>query len=124
MAAMGGILAWALFFTVAMPCLPLVIELLAHGSATPHSIFLTAAVMSAAYLVSTEHPLPAVIYIVAFLLSLLFDTVRGPYSATIDQWAGSLLLAVALLHSAERISWHIVLNRPFPERPPWKGTYA
>jgi hypothetical protein len=102
--------------TIAAPCLPLLIELLKNGTIESSSYYLTAAVLAAAYAVSAEHVLFLTLYFALFVINLVFNNVTGPFSAQLNTWAGTLLLLVALLHATERIWWHVVLDRPFPDR--------
>jgi hypothetical protein len=101
---------------IAAPCLPLFIELLRSGNVKSDSIYITAAVISAAFSVSAEHVLFRALYIALFVVNLIIDTVSGgPFSAQLDSWAGTVLALVAMLHATERAWWHLVLDRPFPE---------
>jgi len=105
----------AVLATVAAPCLPIFIELLKTGEIKADSFFITTTVMAAAFAVSAEHILPRALYMASFVVNLILDVVRGPFSVSIDAWAGTLLLSVAFLHIAERAYWHLALDRPFPD---------
>jgi len=54
-----------------------------------------------------------------FLVSLVIDAfasnTTSPISVAAVQYAGTLLGAVALVHIAERLWWHVVWDRPFPD---------
>lgn len=110
-----GVWLFSIVATIAAPCLPIFIELLRKGQVASDSIYITAAVMAAAFAVSAEHVLYRVLYIALFVINLVFNNSAGPFSAQLETWAGTLLTLVALLHVSERIWWHIVLDRPFPE---------
>src|SRR3974390_3339765 len=123
-ATRGGVWIMAVFATVAAPLLPIFLEFLKTGAVRSDSFFITAAVMAAAFAVSAEHILPRALYMASFVVNLILDVVRGPFSASIDAWAGTLLLSVALLHIAERAYWHLALDRPFPDYSRFRGTDA
>ena len=110
-----GIWLFSILGTVAAPCLPVLIELLRNGFVQSGSFYITSAVMSAAFAVSAEHVLFRALYFALFVINLVFNNVTGPFSPQLDNWAGTLLFMVALLHAIERVWWHIVLDRPFPE---------
>jgi hypothetical protein len=112
----GGVWLLSVIATVAAPCIPLLIELLRSGTVKSDSIYITAAVMSAAFAVSAEHALFLSLYIALFVINLIFDMVSGPFTTMLDAWAGTLLGLIAALHATERVWWHIVLDRPFPDR--------
>lgn len=115
LATKGGVWLMAVLATVAAPCLPIFIELLKTGEIKADSFFITTTVMAAAFAVSAEHILARALYMASFVVNLILDVVRGPFSVSIDAWAGTLLLSVAFLHIAERAYWHLALDRPFPD---------
>jgi hypothetical protein len=98
------------------PCLPVGIEFYQHGKVESGSFYITCAVMAAAYAASAESRTNRTVYFGLFVVNLLLDTITGPYSPTIGNWAGTLLLGVALLHLTERTYWHLVLDLPFPDQ--------
>jgi hypothetical protein len=112
----AGTWLYAVLATVAAPCLPVGIEFLQTGKIAYSSFYITGAVMSAAFAVSAESIMFLAFYMGLFVVNLILDTVTGPYSAAIGNWAGTILFAVALLHMTERGYWHFVLDRPFPDR--------
>ena len=114
-ATRGGVWIMAVLATVAAPLLPILLEFLKTGAVRSDSFFITAAVMAAAFAVSAEHVLPRALYMASFVVNLILDIVRGPFSASMDAWAGTMLLSVASLHIAERAYWHLALDRPFPD---------
>jgi len=79
-----------------------------------HSYFITAAVLSAAFGVSTRNTFFRALYSSLFVVNLIVDTVSGPFSANIEHYAGILLVLTAVLHAVERFSWHVVYDMPFP----------
>jgi len=113
----GGVWLLSVMATIAAPCLPLFIELLKSGSVRSDSIYITAAVISAAFSVSAQHVMFRALYIALFVVNLIFDMVAGsgPFKEQLDSWAVGLLVLVAVLHTTERAWWHLVMNRPFPE---------
>lgn len=99
-----------------LPCLPLVIEWLKSGHIDKQNIVITTAILAATFIFTAEHKICQAIYIIIFVSALLLNTVSGPFAEQVMQaYAGTLLASVALLHSSERMWWHLVLNRPFPE---------
>lgn len=112
-----GIWLLSVIATLALPCLPLCIEWLRTGDMKSDTMTLTAAVLAATFIFSAEHVLNLCVYILLFVVNLLFNTVVGPTSpAGIDAWTGTLLMSVTFFHAIERFWWHVVLDRPFPDR--------
>jgi hypothetical protein len=109
-----GVWFWSVLATIAAPCLPIFIEFLSTGTVKANSYFITAAVLSAAFAVSTGHTFFRALYGGLFVINLILDTVSGPFSASIEHYAGILLLLTAVLHAVERFWWHVVYDRPFP----------
>jgi hypothetical protein len=102
---------------IAVPCLPLGIEAAKHtGTIKPESYFLTAAVLAATFGLSSESNFFRFGYIMAFLgtISLDFQPEQGEAWLSVD-WAAKFMFAVAILHAIERFTWHIVLDRRFPD---------
>jgi hypothetical protein len=112
----GGIWLMSVMATIFAPCLPLVIELFKSGTVKTDNIYITASVMSAAFWVSGEHVLFRALYLLLFVFNLILHMVAdGPFASELNNWAWKLLGLVAVLHATERIWWHLILNRPFPE---------
>lgn len=110
----------SVIFTIMVPCLPIGIEWLRTGNVIPDSFLITAAVLSALYGCSAESNLFRAFYSFMFLVSLVIDafggnTASSSVGATAGQYAGTLLAAVALVHASERLWWHVVWDRPFPD---------
>jgi hypothetical protein len=123
-AALNGIGMWLLsvIATLVLPCLPLFIEWLKDGRIKPETIFVTAAILAATFAFTAEHVILFSAYLLFFLVNLLLDVTTGPSRpVALDHWAGILLAGVAILHAGERFWWHVVLDRSFPERRPWRG---
>lgn len=119
-----GIGTWilAIIATLVLPCLPLGIEWLKDGHIKPGTILVTAAVLAATFAFTAEHVIFFSTYLILFLINILFDMSAGPNQPVrLDQWSGTLLYGVAILHGMERFWWHVVFDRSFPERPPWRG---
>ena len=114
--ALNGFGVWILSIlcTIAAPVIPLLIEFLKSGAVKSDSFFITAAVLAAAFAVSAGHVLYRSAYLTLFVFNLILDMATGPYSATIEPYAGWLLLLVAVLHLMERFWWHVVLDQVFP----------
>jgi hypothetical protein len=106
----------AVVFTIAVPCLPVIIEWYRTGDVRSDTYYLVAAVLAAAFAVSAERRAFFGLYVTSFVINLILDMVHGPFSGVVDQWAGMLLAGVCVLHVSERAWWHIVLDRPFPDR--------
>jgi hypothetical protein len=138
---------------ILLPLFPLYVEAMkADWSVRPESVLLTAAVLSAGYLISSQTYLPRAWYAIVFLLSIGYDFhPQNPISSiefdrqlassglnqinfsaenvatmTIDWdlafggWCGNhfpyvLLMSAIFVHGMERFSWHVVLDRKFPE---------
>lgn len=107
---------FSILCTIGIPCVPILIEFMKTDTVDRGSYLLVAAVLAAAFGVPAEHYLFRFGYGILFLITLLLDTVTlSPSVAVIaDRYAGSLLLAVAILHASERFRWHVMLRRPFP----------
>jgi hypothetical protein len=114
-----GLSTW-FFAVVAMllvPCIPVLIDFLKNGVVSKDIYLVTSAVLAAGYFFAAEHNLLRGIYFLLFLITIILDTLtlNGDVAATVDKYAGLLLLAVAIAHSSERFWWHVVLERPFPD---------
>ena len=115
-----GIWILSIIATLILPCLPLGIELFRAGKVTSDTIYVTAAILSASFAFTAEHVLFFCMYLLLFVVTLLLDLETGPqHSFSLEAWAGTLLFVVSLLHATERFWWHVVLDRPFPERLSW-----
>jgi hypothetical protein len=100
---------------LALPCLPLVVELLKNGHIDKGNVVITSSVLAATFIFTAGHKLAQVIYSLLFVVALLFDAVTGELAERmVRDYSGTLLAAVALLHTSERFRWHVVLDRPFP----------
>jgi hypothetical protein len=112
-----GIWGLSLIASLVLPGLPIGIEWLRTSHINSDTLYVTATVLAAAFIFSAEHAMTLCLYILLFLATLLLDTVTGPNSPVgLENYAGTLLGAVAFLHAAERFWWHVVLDRPFPDR--------
>jgi hypothetical protein len=110
-----GVWAFSVVATILAPCLPVGIELWKTGNIESASYCITTTVLAAAFAVSAGNKLFLSLYIVLFVINLVFYIVTGPFSPQLDDWAGRMLLMVAVLHGMQRVWWHIVLDRPFPD---------
>jgi hypothetical protein len=111
-----GVWLLSILATIVLPALPLGIEWLRLGHFKDDTIAITAAVMAAGFIFTACHTIFLSAYILLFIGSLLLNIDVGPGTPVgIDRWSGTLLLSVALLHASERLWWHIILSRPFPE---------
>jgi hypothetical protein len=99
------------------PCIPILIEWLRAGSVKRENFLITTAVLTVALLVAAEHNFYRAFYAGLFIVSLILDILvySGPVASGMDRYAGGLLLAVGIVHAAERFWWHVVLDRPFPD---------
>lgn len=105
----------SLLFTLFIPCLPIVVELLKKFHVDKENIVITVSVLAATFGITAGHKLSQVCYILLFITALLINTISGGLAAQmVADYSGTLLVAVALLHASERFHWHIVLDRPFP----------
>lgn len=139
-----------------LPLFPLYVEAMkADWSVRPESVLLTAAVLSAGYLVSSQTYLSRAWYVIVFFLSIGYDfrpqhpissiefdrqlassglnqiSLSAENIATMTNfgidwglefggWCGNhfpyvLLMSAIFVHGIERFSWHVVLDRKFPE---------
>jgi hypothetical protein len=116
--ASAGIGTWlmSLAGTLLAPSFPIFIEWLRKGKVADETFLITAVILAATFLFSAEYSVFRFLYIVLLAMAALLDAV-GPTPAAIavDHYAGTLLLGIALLHSIERLIWHVVLDRPFPD---------
>jgi len=100
---------------LALPCLPLVVELLKNGKIDQGNIVITTSILAATFIFTAGHRIAQVIYAILFVMTLLLDTVQGALAEQmVHNYSGTLLAAVALMHTSERFRWHVVLDRPFP----------
>jgi hypothetical protein len=105
----------SLLATLLLPCLPLVVEMLKNGHVDKGNVVITASVLAATFIFTAGHRIAMVFYVLLFVIALLLDTISGPLAEQmVRDYSGTLLVAVALLHTSERFHWHIVLDRPFP----------
>jgi hypothetical protein len=110
-----GIWLFSIGATLALPCLPLVVEGLKNGHVDKGNVVITASVLAATFIFTAGHKIAQVFYSALFVIALLLDTITGALAAQIVRdYSGTLLASVALLHTSERFRWHIVLDRPFP----------
>jgi hypothetical protein len=95
-----------------------IIDWLKSGQIDKQNVVITTSILAATFIFTAEHTLCKAIYMIMFVAALLLDTVSGVFArALMEAYAGTLLAGVALLHSSERMWWHLVLNRPFPGTP-------
>ncbi|MGY3238108.1 uncharacterized protein YkuJ [Bradyrhizobium sp. USDA 4448] len=100
---------------LALPCLPLLVELLKKGQIDLGNIMITASILSSTFIFTAGHRIAQVIYSLLFVIALLLDAVSGGLAEQmVHHYSGTLLAAVAFLHTSERFRWHVVLDRPFP----------
>jgi hypothetical protein len=117
-----GFGTWVLsiVLTIMVPCLPIGIEWLRTSKVAPDSFLITAAVLSALYACSAENNMFRAFYVLTFLVSLMVDAFSSnisssPVEAAAAEYAGTVLVAVVIAHATERLWWHVVWDRPFPD---------
>lgn len=111
-----SVFGFAIMAIIAFPCLPVFIEWYRTGIVKSDTYYITAAVLAAAFAVTAEHIAFIGLYITSFVVNLILDMVHGPFSDEVDHWAGVVLAVVCAMHASERVWWHVVLDRPFPDR--------
>jgi hypothetical protein len=111
-----GIFVLSVLAVIVLPCLPVILEWIHISHVGNATKTITTAVLAAGFIFSAEHNVLRVIYAILFLAGFSLTLGTGPQSPVgIDNWDGTLLLAVALIHAAERFFWHVFLERPFPD---------
>lgn len=112
-----GTYCFSVVGTIICPMIPVLIEWFKTSHLRHESVLITAAVLSAALLVTAEHNFSRAAYLLIFLVSLILHVLvfSGPIESGMDVYAGNLLASVAILHAVERFWWHVVQDRPFPD---------
>jgi hypothetical protein len=115
---------------IVVPMLPVAIEALKHsGSVMPETFLLTAAVLAVGYGFSSQEPLSWAAYGFIFLACLVYDAAPDltvpkiwwpRFMKEFGDWITdhlplSLMLLVSVLHTGERLIWHVVRDQPFPD---------
>lgn len=112
-----GVCILSLIATLLIPCLPLFVEFLKSGAVREDNLTLTAAVLASVFIFTAGHMLYFCLYILLCIFSLLINLTAGPTSPDfVSGIGGSLLASVVILQASERIWWHMVMSRPFPEQ--------
>jgi hypothetical protein len=101
--------------TLALPCLPLMVELLRDEHVKNDSYFLVAAVFSATFIFTARNHFARAYYGLLFLGCLLLDLIPSPTTQTLAHWAGWFLMLVMGAHVIERFFWHVIYDKPFPD---------
>jgi len=122
---------------VVVPLFPIFVECVKNeGHVRSESFLLTAAVMAAGYGFASEDDLARAAYLVLFLASIGFDfkssdimlyPTTSPAGAASPWQAGYfihliksnfcvlLLVLTSAVQTVERLSWHVILDRRFPD---------
>lgn len=108
---------FSIFGAIFLPLLPLTIEWLQKGSILNKNIAIAASILAVSFAIISEHNLYRAIYLFVFIVALILHTliISGPIYSGADDYAVHLLGAATLPHIVERLWWHIVLDRPFPD---------
>ena len=110
----AGVWLLSIIATLCLPCLPLFIEWIKTSHLKTDTVTLTAAVLAAGLIFTSEHVIYFSLYFMLFLVNLVINTSISPASPPgLDKWDSVLMLSIAILHASERFWWHVVLVRPF-----------
>jgi len=101
-----------------VPSIPVLVELFKTGNVEKGTLLITASVLSAAFLFTAEHNFYRMLYFFLTLSTMLLYgiTLEAGVAAIIDKYVALLLVSVLVAHASERLWWHVVLRRPFPDR--------
>ena len=110
-----GVLSFSLFVTLAVPSIPIELEMADKGVISSQSILVTVIILAATFLASAERAGFRTLYGFLIMAAVILDTGHSNWArASAEQYAFMLLLATAALHASERLIWHVVQKRPFP----------
>lgn len=104
----------SLVLMILIPLLPVVIEWIKLGHLNNLTCLITTTVLSAPLYIQAEHDFPRAVYGFLFLITIVLYamSVGAKVTPGVDRYAGVLLLSAVIVHLFERLSWHVVLNRP------------
>jgi hypothetical protein len=112
-----GKLGLSLLVTLVLPGIPIGIELVNTAAVQPDTFLLTTVILAFTFLASAERDGYRTLYGLLAVLAILFDMGKSQWAKDIAHaYAAKILITVMFLHFTERVEWHIVRNRPFPER--------
>jgi hypothetical protein len=103
-----------LLAVIGVPCLPVLLRLL-RGQPPTEEYLLTSVILSATYFFGTVSWFYRFFYAALFSANALISASNVGTFPSLVHSGGTLLIALAFLHAAERFGWHVVNDYPFPE---------